>query len=34
MDVKKNITVLHCTTNYPAKPDELNLAALKLFKKI
>ena len=34
MDVKKkDITVLHCTTNYPAKPDELNLAALKLFKK-
>jgi|TARA_B100001989_G_C24529083_1_gene460486 N,N'-diacetyllegionaminate synthase len=30
---KKDITVLHCTTNYPAKPDELNLAALKLFKK-
>ena len=30
---KKDITVLHCTTNYPAKPDELNLAALKLLKK-
>ena len=29
----KNITVLHCTTNYPARLDELNLRALSLLKK-
>ena len=29
----KNITVLHCVTNYPANPKELNLAAIKLIKK-
>ena len=29
----KNITVLHCTTNYPARIDELNLRALSLLRK-
>lgn len=26
---KSQLTVLHCTTNYPAKPEELNLLAIK-----
>ena len=26
---KKNLTILHCTSNYPAEPHELNLSAIK-----
>ena len=30
---KKNIFILHCTSDYPAKKKELNLLAIKLIKK-
>lgn len=30
---KKNITILHCSTEYPAKKDNLNLLSIPLLKK-
>ena len=30
MEQREKITVLHCTTNYPAQLNELNLRALSL----
>ena len=28
-----HLTILHCTSNYPAKPNELNMLAMKTLKK-
>lgn len=30
--LKKNITILHCTTNYPTKPEDVNLNAMLTIK--
>jgi len=30
---KENLVILHCTSTYPSKPQELNLAAIPILKK-
>ncbi len=31
--LKQNVSILHCTTDYPAQPEELNLKVLQAYKE-